>query len=354
MRLLVTGGAGFIGAVAARRGLLRGDEVWVLDDLSRAGSEERLAGLLRDGLESRRFLRVDLSDRGAAEAALEGVPEPEAVLHLASQVAVTTSVEDPLRDFQVNAAGTVHLLEWVRRRAPGAAVVYASTNKVYGELADLVVERRGDRLAFRDLPRGVAEDRPVDFHSPYGCSKGAADLYCVDYARIFGLRTAVLRQSCIYGPEQSGEERQGWVSCFARAVRDRAPSTETATRPATCSTSRTCATCTTWWSEGGSGWRGTCTTSGAARRRPAPCGRCWGSSEGSRASPSPCGTAPSGPATSRSSSRTWGRPRGSWDGGPGSSPRRGWRGCGRRWPGGGEGRGITSPCGPRSVAGTPA
>lgn len=225
MRLLVTGGAGFIGAVAARRGLLRGDEVWVLDDLSRAGSEARLVGLFRDGLEPRRLLRVDLSDRGAATAALEGVPEPDAVLHLASQVAVTTSVEDPLRDFQVNAAGTVHLLEWVRRRAPGAALVYASTNKVYGELADLVVERRGDRLAFRDLPRGVAEDRPVDFHSPYGCSKGAADLYCVDYARIFGLHTAVLRQSCIYGPEQSGEERQGWVSCFARAVRDRAPLT---------------------------------------------------------------------------------------------------------------------------------
>ncbi len=223
MRVLITGGAGFIGAAAARSRLSRGDEVWVVDDLSRSGSPGRLRALQANGLSH--FIRCDISHQSEFQREFARIPMMDAVIHLASQVAVTTSVEDPLRDFQINAGGTLHLLEWVRQHSPGADFLYSSTNKVYGGLEDLLPQRQGERLALLGFPQGVGEDRPVDFHSPYGCSKGAADLYCIDYARIYGLRTAILRQSCIYGPGQSGEERQGWVSCFARAVRDGEPLT---------------------------------------------------------------------------------------------------------------------------------
>ena len=143
---------------------------------------------------------------------------PDVVLHLAGQVAVTQSVVDPREDFESNALGTFNLLEAVRHGAPGAAVLYASTNKVYGGMEDVGIVRAGDRYAYADYPHGIPESFPLDFHSPYGCSKGAGDQYMRDYARIYGLRTLVLRQSCIYGRRQFGVEDQGWVAHFVIAT----------------------------------------------------------------------------------------------------------------------------------------
>ncbi len=139
------------------------------------------------------------------------------VLHLAAQVAVTLSVANPRDDFETNAAGTLNVLEALREWAPEATLLYASTNKVYGAMEDVAVAQRNGRYEYADLPSGVSEERPLDFHSPYGCSKGAADQYVRDYARIYGLKTISLRQSCIYGPRQFGVEDQGWVAWFAIA-----------------------------------------------------------------------------------------------------------------------------------------
>jgi CDP-paratose 2-epimerase len=141
------------------------------------------------------------------------------VYHLAAQVAVTTSVADPRLDFDTNALGTFNVLEAVRLMAPDAVVIYASTNKVYGGMEDLVLIEDRHRYAYRDLPHGIGEDRPLDFHSPYGCSKGSGDQYVRDYHRMYGLKTVVMRQSCIYGPRQFGVEDQGWLAHFCIAAR---------------------------------------------------------------------------------------------------------------------------------------
>lgn len=212
--LLVTGGAGFIGANLADRVASAGRGVVVLDALSRPGVEANL-----DWLRERHGTRVravvaDIRDRAALEEAVAGAG---AVVHLAAQVAVTTSLADPLEDFAVNAGGTLALLEAVRRQPAPPPVVFASTNKVYGNLAGEPFERRGERWAPLDaglLSHGIAEGRPLDLHTPYGCSKGVADQYVLDYARQYGLRTAVLRMSCVYGPRQFGTEDQGWVAHF--------------------------------------------------------------------------------------------------------------------------------------------
>ena len=155
----------------------------------------------------------------------EGVCDLEGdkfTLHLAAQVAVTTSFDRPVDDFEINARGTLNVLEALRLCNPRAPMVFASTNKVYGRMADLAVTETGQRYSYRDLPAGVSEGRSLDFYSPYGCSKGAGDQYVVDFARIYGLRTVVFRQSCIYGPHQFGIEDQGWLAWFAiRALLDR-------------------------------------------------------------------------------------------------------------------------------------
>ncbi len=143
---------------------------------------------------------------------------PDAVLHLAGQVAVTTSVVDPRMDFEINALGTFNLLDAVRKSSPETIVLNASTNKVYGKLEQRAVVLRDGRWTLRDAPRGIDESQPLDFHSPYGCSKGVADQYTVDFARIYGLRTLTFRQSCIYGTRQMGVEDQGWVAWFAIAA----------------------------------------------------------------------------------------------------------------------------------------
>jgi CDP-paratose 2-epimerase len=218
--ILVTGGCGFIGSHLADTLAARKEQVLILDNLSRAGTEENLAWLKNRHRTGIAFERADMRDEDAVEAL---VRKSAAILHLAGQVAVTTSLEKPKADFAVNASGTLNLLEAVRRYNPRSPVIFASTNKVYGRLLDGDgVEREGKRYVPRDprLAMGVSEDAALDLYSPYGCSKGAADQYVRDYARVFGLRSAVLRMSCIYGPRQFGNEDQGWVAhFFLQAIR---------------------------------------------------------------------------------------------------------------------------------------
>lgn len=213
--MLITGGAGFIGANAARKFSDIGWKVTVLDNLSRAGANRNLAWLREQGKVT--FTRLDVRDRERLDE-LFSAEKFDAVLHLAAQVAVTTSVVNPREDFEINALGTLNILEGVRKNCPEAMVIYASTNKVYGAMDSVAVVARERRYEYKILRRGVGEDRPLDFHSPYGCSKGAADQYVLDYARIYGLRTTSLRQSCIYGPRQFGVEDQGWVAWFIIAA----------------------------------------------------------------------------------------------------------------------------------------
>lgn len=218
-KILVTGGAGFIGFHVATRYIREGHEVHVLDNLSRNGARANFAKLER--MERRRgaqfrFHHVDLRVPGDVAAVFAHV-RPEFVVHEAAQVAVTTSVTNPRLDFEINAFGTFNVLEAARMHAPDAFLVYASTNKVYGGMEDVAVVEEAKRYRYRDYPEGLDESRTLDFHSPYACSKGAADQYVHDYARIFGLRTVVFRQSCIYGTDQFGVEDQGWIAWFTIA-----------------------------------------------------------------------------------------------------------------------------------------
>ncbi len=212
--VLVLGGAGFIGSNLAESFLNEGREVIVFDNLSRPGTERNLAWLVgRHGGRVHPML-ADLRDPVALHAAVTGA---SAVFHLAAQVAVTSSLADPRHDFRVNAEGTLNVLEAVRAHAPSAPIVFASTNKVYGQLTDVSVADFGGRTLPQDADLrsyGLSESRPLDFCTPYGCSKGVADQYVLDYAQSFGLRSAVLRMSCIYGPRQFGTEDQGWLAHF--------------------------------------------------------------------------------------------------------------------------------------------
>ncbi|MBV8843429.1 MAG: GDP-mannose 4,6-dehydratase [Bryobacterales bacterium] len=209
----ITGGAGFIGSNLADFYLSQGACVTILDNFSRPGSERNLAWLQSRHSTGLRVVRADITDSGRA---LDGAIEnASAVFHLAGQVAVTTSVTDPRHDFEVNAFGTFNVLEAARKAGSKPVVVYSSTNKVYGKLADLGIVERNGRYGYSSIVGGIGEDRPLDPYSPYGCSKCAGDQYVIDYARIYGLRTIVFRQSCIYGPRQFGMEDQGWLAWFA-------------------------------------------------------------------------------------------------------------------------------------------
>jgi CDP-paratose 2-epimerase len=216
MRALVTGGAGFIGTNVADRLLRDGHEVVVLDNLSRLGVGDNLKWLRAHHPQRLEVVRADVRDSVAVRQALQGVDQ---VFHFAAQVAVTTSVEDPRHDFAVNLAGTLNVLEEVRRQATPPAVLFTSTNKVYGGLEDVAIEQRGGRYVPADAAyreHGISEARALDFCSPYGCSKGGADQYVLDYAKSYGLRTVVFRMSCIYGQHQQGNEDQGWVAHFVK------------------------------------------------------------------------------------------------------------------------------------------
>ena len=213
-RILITGGGGFVGCNAARYFGGRNWDVTVLDNLSRAGADQNLLWL-SDGT-TFDFERVDVRDKLAVDRVVaEG--SFDAVIHLAAQVAVTTSVVDPRADFMINALGTFNLLDAVRRHSPEAVFIFASTNKVYGKIAGAASELHGNRYAYVDRPHGIAESEPLDFLSPYGCSKGAADQYTLDFARIYNIPAVSFRQSCIYGSRQFGVEDQGWVAWFAIA-----------------------------------------------------------------------------------------------------------------------------------------
>lgn len=217
MKVFITGGAGFIGCNLADHHLRQGHQVVVFDNLSRQGTDANLRWLQQEHGEKLTFVLGDIRDFDVLRTTLPS--DSDRVYHMAGQVAVTTSVLDPREDFKSNAWGTFNLLEAVRTVAPQAIVFYASTNKVYGGMEEVIVVEEETRYRFRDLPLGVSEDQPLDFHSPYGCSKGCGDQYTRDYARIYGLRTVVLRQSCIYGTRQFGVEDQGWMAYFCIAAR---------------------------------------------------------------------------------------------------------------------------------------
>jgi len=217
MRVFITGGAGFVGANVADHHLGSGDEVVIYDNLSRYGTDRNADWLRERHGERLGVVHGDVRDFGALR---DAIPRgADRVYHLAAQVAVTTSVREPRDDFEINALGTFNVLEAVRRSAPEAVVLYASTNKVYGGMETLAIVEDETRYRYRDLPTGISEDQPLDFHSPYGCSKGSGDQYVRDYARIFNLRTVVMRQSCIYGVRQMGAEDQGWMAYFCIAAR---------------------------------------------------------------------------------------------------------------------------------------
>lgn len=213
--VLITGGAGFVGCNATRYFGSRNWNVTVADNLSRQGTDQNL-DWLRNGT-AFQFELVDVRNRSAVEA-LFSKTRFDAVIHLAAQVAVTTSVVDPRTDFMVNALGTFNVLDATRLNNPEAVVILASTNKVYGKIAGARTNLVGARYGYADRPFGIDEHEPLDFLSPYGCSKGAADQYTLDFARIFGIPATSFRQSCIYGTRQFGVEDQGWVAWFAIAA----------------------------------------------------------------------------------------------------------------------------------------
>lgn len=215
-KYLITGGAGFIGSNYVYRLLKQGDEVRVFDNLSRSGSIKNLNWLKNNfGSNSFELVQSDIRDSNAINKSAKDV---DVIVHLAAQVAVTTSVENPRDDFEVNALGTFNVLEAARLSGRNPQIIYASTNKVYGGMENVLVVEGENNYYYQDYPEGISENQPLDFHSPYGCSKGAGDQYVCDYAKIFNLPTTVMRQSCIYGPRQFGIEDQGWVAWFVIAA----------------------------------------------------------------------------------------------------------------------------------------
>ena len=223
--VLITGGAGFVGTNLAAAFARRGEAVMVFDNLSRPGVESNLAWLRDQFPELVAFRQADVRDREAVRRAVGGA---RAVFHLAAQVAVTTSLTDPTYDFEVNAYGTLNVLEAIRARSTPPPLIFTSTNKVLGGLDDLILNEDETRYVPADArirECGIDESRGLSFCSPYGCSKGAADQYVLDYARTFQLPAVVFRMSCIYGPHQCGNEDQGWVAHFVRAALRQTPVT---------------------------------------------------------------------------------------------------------------------------------
>lgn len=221
MKVSIIGGAGFIGCNAAEFYVKRGDSVLVIDNLSRKGSESNLR-YLQGNYKNISFLKGDITQSSFTKEVLpEAIKGSELVLHLAAQVAVTTSVTNPREDFEANALGTFNVLEAMRKlkekHNENPVFIYSSTNKVYGKMDHIPVIDKGQEYDYENLPKGIDEESQLDFYSPYGCSKGAGDQYTRDYARIYGLNTIVMRQSCIYGKRQFGVEDQGWVAWFTIA-----------------------------------------------------------------------------------------------------------------------------------------
>jgi CDP-paratose 2-epimerase len=216
MKTLITGGAGFIGSNLADRLLSMGRQVSLYDNLSRAGCKRNVRWLREKY--GTKALNLTIADVRETSFLRKAVKQADIVYHLAAQTAVTNSVRDPRTDFEINALGTLNVLEEAVKFGDDPIIIYASTNKVYGSLASLRVFEFDTRYSCGEDWPGIAETQPLDFHSPYGCSKGCGDQYTRDYARIYSLRTVVCRQSCIYGPRQLGTEDQGWAAWFMRAA----------------------------------------------------------------------------------------------------------------------------------------
>jgi len=213
MKLLITGGCGFLGSNLAFDAIQRGDEVVIFDSLYRGGSRENLAWLQSHGKFT--FEHGDIRNQNDVNRVIQ-LFKPDVIFHLAGQVAMTTSISNPRMDFEVNVLGTHNLLEAARLHVPDATIVYSSTNKVYGDLEQFIYRETSTRYECTEKMRGFDETTQLDFHSPYGCSKGAADQYMLDYARIFGLKTVVFRHSSMYGGRQFATYDQGWVGWFCQ------------------------------------------------------------------------------------------------------------------------------------------
>lgn len=213
MKLLITGGCGFLGSNLAADAIARGDEVVVFDNLYRNGSRDNLLWL--QGLGHFQFQHGDIRNQNDVNRIVSKF-RPDSIFHLAGQVAMTTSISDPRMDFEVNVMGTHNLLEAVRLNSKDSIVVYSSTNKVYGDLEQFTYKETESRYQCVERPNGFDESTQLEFHSPYGCSKGAADQYMLDYARIFGLKTVVFRHSSMYGGRQFATYDQGWVGWFCQ------------------------------------------------------------------------------------------------------------------------------------------
>lgn len=211
MRYLITGGCGFLGANLASEVLKKGDELFVFDNLSRSGSSQNLEWLKTLGKFT--FFHGDIRINNDVERVVQEI-KPDVVFHLAGQVAMTTSLQNPRRDFEVNVVGSHNLLESIRKYAPEAIVIYSSTNKVYGDLESYEYIETATRYEVSGLEHGFDETVGLDFRSPYGCSKGAADQYMLDYARNFGIKAIVFRHSSIFGGRQFSTYDQGWVGWF--------------------------------------------------------------------------------------------------------------------------------------------
>lgn len=221
--ILITGGAGFIGTNLAKRLLSEGEDILIYDNLSRRGSEQNLLWLRDIG---RDRLHVEIADVCDLHSLGKAVKNAKQVFHFAAQVAVTSSILDPVNDFESNLRGTLNLLEALRAMDNPPPMVFTSTNKVYGPLTELKLTKNSTRYECQSsLHSSISEDYPIMFHSPYGCSKGAADQYVADYVRVFGLKAVVFRMSCIYGPHQFGTEDQGWVANFLIRALERKPIT---------------------------------------------------------------------------------------------------------------------------------
>jgi len=213
MRYLITGGCGFIGSNLAAEVLKRGEELFVFDNLFRYGSSSNLEWLRKQG--EFKYYPYDIRNNNDIETVIKEV-QPDYIFHLSGQVAMTTSIANPRLDFEVNAMGTFNLLDAVRKYSPDSVILYSSTNKVYGDFEHLTFDETDTRYICREFPNGFPESISLDFHSPYGCSKGAADQYLRDFNRIYGLKTIVFRHSSMYGSNQHATYDQGWVGWFCQ------------------------------------------------------------------------------------------------------------------------------------------
>lgn len=224
MKLLITGGVGFIGTnTALHFAKNKKNIITIVDDFSRPGVEVN-AAYLNKQIANIQIIKSDVKD---VQKYISALKNADAVIHLAGQTAVTKSIENPLHDFETNIHASFVLLDTLRKINPKATFIYSSTNKVYGDLARHKIRKNEEKKQYEDVchPKGLGEEEPVEFISPYGCSKGAFDMYALDFARIYGMNTVVFRQSCIYGPFQMGVEDQGWVAHFSKQILKKNPIT---------------------------------------------------------------------------------------------------------------------------------